>query len=64
VNNENGLLLKSNPTPEEISNALVEFTKRKKDWQKKRLVSFETWETKFNADNNYKNFINNLTKIL
>jgi len=64
VNNENGFLLKSNPTPEEISNALIGVTKRREDWQKKRLVSFETWKTKFNADNNYKNFINNLIKIL
>ena len=64
VNNENGLLLKSNPTSKDILNALLNVIENKNFWQKKRQASFNTWKTKFNAENNYKNFINNLAKIL
>ncbi len=64
VSNENGLLLKDNPAIEEITDAILSVINNKKKWKQKRTESFDTWQTKFNAKNNYKEFINNLTEIL
>jgi len=57
VNNTNGVLLSANPTIKEIKKQLIDVHKNKDKWNKKRELSFSTWNEYYNADSNYKNFI-------
>ena len=64
VNNQNGFLLNQNPTPDEIAEVISDAAINKEKWEMKRIQSFKSWQTKFNAEINYKNFINKLKEIL
>jgi len=64
VNLGNGFLLSKNPTDKEIAKAIFDVINKKYEWKKKRIESFENWGKKFNAELNYKNFTNNLKKLL
>lgn len=58
VNDENGILLPPNPTPEEIRTEITRFANY--DFatkQKYRECAFNTWNTLYNAERNYLNFI-------
>lgn len=58
LNGSNGLLLDPNPTTAEIAAALKKFsvmtTEEKSIWRKN---AFEVWNTDFNADKNYAEFV-------
>ncbi len=57
VNNENGVLLKANPTKEEIVIEITNFFElSEKEIQKKRQNAYNTWKEKFNAEKNYTEF--------
>jgi len=61
VNNENGVLLPSNPSAQEIADEIVRYFLVSKDEQiQKRKAAYTTWDEKCNAEKNYKAFINSL----
>lgn len=61
VNSKNGILLTSNPSIEEIVNAIKEIF-YSSNYLEYRKNSFLMVERKFNADNNYKKFIATIEK--
>ncbi|OGC44540.1 hypothetical protein A2V54_02385 [candidate division WWE3 bacterium RBG_19FT_COMBO_53_11] len=64
VNNNNGFLLESSPSPEGVADALNKMTSQRKEILAKRRASKETWRTLYNSETNYKVFFNNLVKLL
>ncbi|WP_165366190.1 glycosyltransferase [Brumimicrobium glaciale] len=56
VNDENGALLDSNPSFKAIQTAF----KQVLNDSKKREAAYKTWEEKYNAEKNYKTFVENL----
>lgn len=61
VNNENGILLEENPEPKKIADAIFTLVNlEEKELLKLKETAFNTWETKFNSEINYQNFINDL----
>ena len=64
VNNENGILLSSNPTPIEIADAIEKFSNRCKYILNKRKSSKLNWHSKYNAKINYQKFCNDILKLL
>jgi len=64
VNNENGLLLKADPDPEEIADALYNVYVNKENWLKKRELSRKNWEENFNAEKNYRAFAQELLSLI
>lgn len=56
VETENGILLNRNPTATDIALAL-ETMRHQPTTHQKRNASYETWNTRFNADRNYPAFI-------
>jgi len=63
VNNENGILLSSNPSPKDIANIFLNYFKRIEIWNQKRKKSFKSWQINYNALINYKLFCNKLKEI-
>lgn len=64
VNNENGLLLSANPSPAEITNAITHFMKMDEDsYLTYSKNSFLTWQEKYNAEKNYREFANILKEL-
>lgn len=64
VNNENGILLKSNPLPKDVSQAIYSFFYLSKEEKiEKRLAAYNTWNVKFNAQKNYTSFANQICKL-
>lgn len=59
VNNQNGVLLNANPRFNEIQSAF----KTVLNQPELRKNAFETWETKYNAEKNYSEFVNQLKSI-
>lgn len=59
VNSKNGILLDPNPTPGEIAEA-IEYLQSmpEDDYLQKRKSAYKTWDTQYNADKNYRQFIN------
>lgn len=53
---KNGLLLSSNPEPEEIAAALISIHDNVEDSAEKRKGSFEVWQEKYNAERNFQEF--------
>jgi len=60
VNNENGILLKSNPSQVEIADAFENFVRCDKNVFAKRKCSKLNWYSIYNAQENYKRFCNAL----
>jgi len=57
VNNKNGFLLSKNPSPNEISSKIkLYFELSEKEKLIKSNEAYHTWNTEFNADENYTNF--------
>ena len=54
---KNGLLLSSNPEPEEIAAALISIHDNVEDSAEKRKGSFEVWQEKYNAERNFQEFV-------
>lgn len=63
VNNENGRLLSKNPNISEIVNSIRDVVDNKDEWNSKRHKSFENWKNKYNAEQNYKEFTNDLLSL-
>ncbi|MBZ0280223.1 MAG: glycosyltransferase [Anaerolineae bacterium] len=64
VNNDNGILLSENPSPEVIANAFTELALNPTLRKAKREKSKHTWETLYNADQNYAAFADRLIALL
>ena len=57
VNNENGILLSSNPSKQEVCTAINSFyslTSFEKN--NKKLLAYETWNEKYRLEKNYNKF--------
>lgn len=63
VNAENGVLLSSDPTAEEIANAFVQFSELTDVVSARRLNALDTWNKKYNAADNYTSFASKLVEI-
>ena len=64
INKKNGILLNSNPTKEEIANALINI-KQLSELDYKELCSsaYQTWNTKFNSTKNNETFIEEVLSL-
>src|SRR5690606_434106 len=57
----NGFLMPTDPTAEIVSNYLQNYIDLSIEGKRQfRLNAFHTWQEKFNAENNYKDFINKI----
>lgn len=63
VNADNGVLLGSDPTAEEIANAFVQFSELTDVVSARRLNALDTWNKKYNAADNYTSFASKLVEI-
>ncbi len=64
VNDENGLLISQNPSPDELADIFYNVYEQRKGWQKKRSLSRIFWENNYNAENNYTAFSRDLSSFL
>lgn len=64
VNNDNGILLGSNPNCEEIKSAIDKFYYMdEKTFSSFRRNAYNTWKTKYNAEINYPEFISQVMNL-
>ncbi len=64
VNQENGYLLPSDPSPQIIAQTIKNyFLLPPEEKQLKQKMAYETWNNKFNAEKNYKDFIERLLSL-
>ena len=64
VNNDNGYLLKSNPSAESVADKIIEFFNlSSEEKNKKRNQAFKTWEERFNAEKNYTSFAEDILSL-
>ena len=57
----NGVLMSPNPNAEDIAKTLINFSNlSEKEVTQLRTNAYETWNTKFNADKNYQDFIDKI----
>ena len=64
VNDDVGVLLKANPEPEEIADAINYIISDQERFMQMRKNSVLNWNDKFNADKNYELFINGLIELM
>lgn len=64
VNNDNGILLDINIRPEELAIVIYQVFLNRGNWNRKRILSRENWELKFNAEKNYRSFAHELLRLL
>ena len=58
VNNNNGILLEQNPQAQDITNALMTvIALSEKEYSSMKQKAFEMWENTYNADKNYRQFV-------
>jgi glycosyltransferase involved in cell wall biosynthesis len=60
---ENGILLKQNPSLDEVANALLFFSDYPALAESKRLGSRRVWDERYNAERNFKDFVRRLREI-
>ncbi len=64
VNNQNGLLLSSNPSPEDIAQAITSFKKLSESQKIQiRNNAYNTWEMNYNARANYAMFVREILSL-
>lgn len=63
VSNENGFLLRENPTPQEIADAIYDTFIDSEKWIGKRIIARKNWEMNFNAEKNYNEFSAELLSV-
>ena len=63
VSEENGILLKKNPTPDEIASAFFQLIDDLTLSYEKRKGSLRIWQEQYNADKNFKEFARQLASI-
>jgi glycosyltransferase involved in cell wall biosynthesis len=64
VNDDNGILLSANPTPDEIAVALIDVFLNKGKWIRRHEKCRSNWEKNYNAEKNYKVFAESLLLLL
>lgn len=63
--NKNGFLLSSYPNAEEVRGKILRFTfLNTEEKNKMRLAAFNTWDEKYNAEKNYKQFVEEVSSFL
>ncbi len=62
VNNENGVLLRANPSAIDVANA-IQSMKEAEVRKSKSSLSYETWNNHYNAEKNYSKFSSFLKKL-
>lgn len=63
VQEQNGVLLDKNPTPDQIADALLDICDNREIWLKKREGSRAMWQEKYNETTNFEAFAQTLVKI-
>ncbi len=64
VNNDNGILLPSNPSAQEVADAIVKFGNlTQKQVLKYRQNAYNTWNEKYNAEKNYTGFVKDIMSL-
>lgn len=63
VNEQNGILLSQNPSPQQIADALASFAFEKQFAVQKRSASRFTWRSTYNAETNYNAFIDRILQF-
>ena len=63
VNDENGVLLTEHPEARSIADLLLNLFKNKDELNKKRAEAKKSWETRFQAENNYREFSQKLAEL-
>jgi glycosyltransferase involved in cell wall biosynthesis len=64
VTNNNGILLPSNPSPEDISRAICELLDNPTTTQQKKIMAKIHWNNQYNSDKNYSQFSQDLSDVL
>lgn len=64
VTAETGLLLPEIPSSAEVGNALLTILEEPGNWREKRKSSLENWAAHFDADRNYRQFVDTLRSLL
>ena len=60
----NGYLLSTNPTPEQVAEAIEKIATMDKDkYQSMRKNSYQLWENKYNRDKNIREFFDVLEEV-
>jgi len=64
INNQNGLFLSSNPSPEEIAQAITSF-KILSESQRLEMKenAYKSWNENYNAEKNYQDFVNKILNL-
>lgn len=63
VREKNGYLLRENPTPDEIADALLNVCDYHAEWLEKRRGSREVWQQRYNETTNFEAFAQKLVEI-
>ena len=64
VNKRNGFLLEPNPSPEIVANKIKEYYNLSMEEKiKKSKASFDTWKSKYNAEKNYNQFLDEILSL-
>ncbi len=64
ITSRNGILLESDPTPQEIANAFSYIVENKVAALAMRKESKNTWRTIYNAENNYQDYANSVFELI
>ena len=64
VSSGNGVLLNSDPKPNEISEGIWELYSNEEKMEAKRAASVDNWQNNYNAQVNYAQFANDISDIL
>lgn len=63
VDDDNGYLMRKNPTADELSNLIESIIKTRNCLNRKRIASYNNWKLKFDSESNFLNFIHNIKSI-
>lgn len=64
INNKNGVLLTSNPSIDEIINAILKISNiNNEEYSNKQKKAFETWQNRFDAETTYTKFAEDLYNL-
>jgi glycosyltransferase involved in cell wall biosynthesis len=64
VSERNGILLRANPSPDEIAEAFFALLDNPEDWRRKREGSRSVWQERYNAEQNFNAFANHLKMLM
>ncbi len=64
VNDQSGVLVRKDISPEELAGKIDELASDMESMYKKRNAAFQLWDSRFNAEKNYRKFANDLMKMV